>query len=477
MIPETVARREGCTRQLKRFSKPKHPKIKNYMGATEDADDVEEISVTEVIAEMESSLSPNVDVKPAIHQPSPPQFIEDDQKPSTSTIEPTTEVPEQISNIKIELPGTTGAISDLGLIFDAPSTSTALALPNLLAVNPCPSTLELVADLPGTSSSIAGNNFDFVVPSTSYPDLNLLLDFPSTSTSLVLPPLLGMRPSNPVESPLLFNDPTQSITANLLNLYRICTQDSPTAFAQPFPVNLDLGVADLISNPTLLAPRMPIGFNAPTPLSNDRDHITQMIWARKLMFHVDWLRGIPEFWALAPLDQHTLIISQYTPMIALQMIYHTYLNNSDGILYGLGAEGNMLANPLGNECTTFNNYMIEFSHKYVISAFREINLSHDEYVVFRNVFAFNTSLFMTEAGAKTVKDAHAKYAAELLAIMRQKALPFDSEAMLEKRVTTLFGVQQHILTLSHRAYRFFTQAIALNFAELLGPMTHALYFT
>ncbi|CAJ0939630.1 unnamed protein product, partial [Mesorhabditis belari] len=405
MIPETVARREGCTRQLKRFSKPKTESKETSLPLSEDEDEPIDVETPMDFEETFGGLmaTPGCSYQQIrFKPPTPPTFDDDemcDQQPSTSHA--------------------------------FPSTSSQGSLDQY--------------DLPQSNLSIV-------------PNINWAIKTLGSNISLWVP------------------DISKDVGGKLLALDKFCSQDAPNNRITPFSIALNMSIADLLENPTLLAPRGPLAWDDAAPPTTDRTQLTHMVFARKLVYYIDWLRGTEDFWKLSESDRNRLCCQQYNPMTCLTMFYNTYRLKNDGVLYGLGAQGKIDNTPMDTEYTVFNNFMIEYVQTYIVSTMREISFTQEEYVIFRNVFLFNTNLSLSEEGSKIVKEANMKYSAELLELLRKNNDRNSPEGALERRISKIFGLQPHILHVAYRSSRFFGRASALNVSNMRGALTHDLFF-
>ncbi|CAJ0929779.1 unnamed protein product, partial [Mesorhabditis belari] len=237
------------------------------------------------------------------------------------------------------------------------------------------------------------------------------------------------------------------------------------------PYNFDLHLADVLNNPVALCPRVPIDFSPNASLPKYPADLHSQLFSRMVLHMVDWFRSLPEIWSLSPQDRTRLCTRQLLALYPVLILFNTYIEKSDALLLGLGASWQNDTDGF-KAIRDFLAGCYQVAHRMVLPTFKAMNFTLEEYLLFKNIVIFHSTLGLSDQGAEIVRKARVKY--EYLLTQHLTNEYGDREKALQK-VVKIMELLNLFVDFGHRHNLYFSQLIALNKSQMTGKLVDEVY--
>ncbi|CAJ0952577.1 unnamed protein product, partial [Mesorhabditis belari] len=244
----------------------------------------------------------------------------------------------------------------------------------------------------------------------------------------------------------------------LHRLEEICARDDPAISLQhDFDFNLNLSFADVLKNPTFICPRVPAGFSAASDFNPFGNRMGARCFARMVVYCADWLRATPEIWEMKEIDRLRFCLHTCGVLIPIQLYYYTYKEGYDGMLQGLGTHFSC-ESTLGAGIPDFLRYTTHQFHNDISPMLKKVKFSDDEFVVWKNMIIFNSTLGLSDESATIVRKARNRYQGILVQLLRKTC----TEAEAIAKMDVLMRVHRWLENNATQAAVFFAKIFAMG---------------
>ncbi|CAJ0580544.1 unnamed protein product, partial [Mesorhabditis spiculigera] len=212
----------------------------------------------------------------------------------------------------------------------------------------------------------------------------------------------------------------------LMRVEEFCTADYPwIPLNLEFEFNLSTPISDLLSNPTLVCPRVPIGLS---PSGNPTTYTPEMsgrTFARMMLYCCDFFRAMPEVWEMLPEDRHRFCMHSACLLIQIQMVYSSYKTKSAGLLRGLGQH---------YETSGFSHKALDYlkqttnqMHDELFPLLYAAKLTHEEFLIWRMMVMLSPGpIGISDSALAIIARGRNRYAFMLAELLRSTGTELEA---------------------------------------------------
>ncbi|CAJ0571352.1 unnamed protein product, partial [Mesorhabditis spiculigera] len=255
-----------------------------------------------------------------------------------------------------------------------------------------------------------------------------------------------------------------SLATRLYQLERAC--DFQDSFMSCTPViNLDTSLLEAIRNPLALCARTPMGWTDGRPVEGGMIELIPLIYTRIALHYLDWVASLLELIEMDEKDRLALVSAQLCQLQFCTIAYNTYREGKEGILFGAGIHFIPPETPPTDEFDSFMVQLSTYLHQEVISLFKEIKISPEEYALMKMICFFSTTAILTQKSVNVVQRARVKYE-QLLMEYIVEAYPDLNREERQMRMVKIASANRHFLQLGILDNAYITKMFSLNMANL-----------
>ncbi|KAL6741659.1 hypothetical protein Aduo_014891 [Ancylostoma duodenale] len=165
-----------------------------------------------------------------------------------------------------------------------------------------------------------------------------------------------------------------------------------------------------------------------------------------------------------------LVIRQAPRIVFLMISFWTFQQECDGIFMGCGLRIKPERNQ--DELTgDLLNALATFIHTHIITTFRKINITREEYLLLKAVALFEVlDEYFPPADRLIMDTALNKYRSALVDCMKRSHPELEHETLLE-RLQTLLGTLTYLEVLRDFDNRFMADVVIRNNGDMRGRLT------
>ncbi|RCN44793.1 Ligand-binding domain of nuclear hormone receptor, partial [Ancylostoma caninum] len=242
--------------------------------------------------------------------------------------------------------------------------------------------------------------------------------------------------------------------------------------------SIDVSIEEAFHFPQKISTRLP------TETSNSRQiTLTNLkrMWCRLVSHYFEWVGGVPELRLMDVRERIKLVTRQLCKIICLTISFWTYQRGHDGLILGSG----ICFNPKENQDEVIRNYVNSLAsviHTHVISTFRRIGLTREEYLLLKLVVLFERELnifitldvYFLPADRLIMESALTKYRSALVSHVKCSHPDLDHEAVLQ-RILALLGALPYLEILSQLDNMHLADMILRNNGNMQGRLTNEIH--
>ncbi|CAJ0948268.1 unnamed protein product, partial [Mesorhabditis belari] len=268
-----------------------------------------------------------------------------------------------------------------------------------------------------------------------------------------------------------FDNPTK-IVSHLLGIERFCDNEDTGKYSsyENFDFTLDVDLSEALQFPGKICRRTPIGFSSGLQIcAKDPSSLFRQLYCRLTLHMLDWVVSLDEIWMMSEKDRVRLISRQAANCVVLTMAYNTYRFDASGVLF---CHGFQLEKTLGDspDANDFSTVMVDFAHSQLLSVFREIHLSPEEYVLLKCISFFTTVGHLSDEATEIVRNARRRYE-YLLAKHIEEERPNFSPTARAIRVMKILGLLPKIMKMAIFDDQYLAKMAALDLQGMRGRIT------
>ncbi|KHJ90742.1 Ligand-binding domain of nuclear hormone receptor [Oesophagostomum dentatum] len=192
------------------------------------------------------------------------------------------------------------------------------------------------------------------------------------------------------------------------------------------------------------------------------------MWCRFVAHYFEWVAGVPELRLMETRQRIKLVTRQLCKIICLTISFWTYQREDDGIFFGSG----ICFNPREVQDEIVKNYVTAIAnviHTHVVSTFRRIRATRDEYLLLKLVVLFDPlDVRFPPADGLIVDNALSKYRMALVNHIKSSHPDLNHDAVME-RIQTLFSL------LSELDNMHLADIILRNNGNMQGRLTNEIH--
>ncbi|KAK5972262.1 Ligand-binding domain of nuclear hormone receptor [Trichostrongylus colubriformis] len=198
------------------------------------------------------------------------------------------------------------------------------------------------------------------------------------------------------------------------------------------------------------------------------------MWCRAVAHYFEWVAGIPELRLMDMQEKVTLIVRQVCRITALMISYWTYRHGHNGIIFGSG----ICYNPSEAHDHTLKTYpssLARVIHNNVISVFRKVAMTREEYLLLKLISFFDTPHFyLRQLGRIVVDRALKKYQTALVDHIKHSYPLLDHKAVTE-RISELLGTIPYLELTAQIADIHWLMMTIHNDGNMRGRLTNEIH--
>ncbi|CAJ0560066.1 unnamed protein product, partial [Mesorhabditis spiculigera] len=201
------------------------------------------------------------------------------------------------------------------------------------------------------------------------------------------------------------------------------------------------------------------------PVEGAMIELIPLIYTRIALHYLDWVASLLELIEMDEKDRLALVSAQLCQLQFCTIAYNTYREGKEGILFGAGIHFIPPETPPTDEFDSFMVQLSTYLHKEVISLFKEIKISPEEYALMKMICFFSTTAILTQKSVNVVQRARVKYE-QLLMEYIVEAYPDLNREERQMRMVKIASANRHFLQLGILDNAYITKMFSLNMANL-----------
>ncbi|KAL6725744.1 hypothetical protein Aduo_007777 [Ancylostoma duodenale] len=177
----------------------------------------------------------------------------------------------------------------------------------------------------------------------------------------------------------------QQLLRNFDSLEIYCDAPHESFYESTPNCSIDVSIEDALRFPQKISNRLPIDIGCTSRRLTLRN--MKYSWCRHASHYLEWVNGVRELRMMDMRERIKLITRQGTKIALLMMSFWTFQNGYDGLVMGCG----IYARPHRNQNEPIKDIVTAittFIHTHIISTFRKINLTREEYLLLKAVALF-----------------------------------------------------------------------------------------